>query len=183
MNLDNKDALELARALQSAGTNIDGLKAVNPYAVSDTPRSRQIRWTLEASNPTLANKFKKDAGHESMIPSLSYAASQAAGVTPENMGAEAAADYARFNPQAMHDQKIKEENNLINKWEGIVEANQRKREGDRNYEQRIANEKIQEVKAAERRAEGEALSNRLAQRQAEMKNSYARAMNRANGYE
>ena len=79
MNLDNKDALALANALQAAGVKLDGLKAVNPWATSDTPRSREIRWMLEAANPALANKLKGDAGHESMVPSLAYAASVAAG--------------------------------------------------------------------------------------------------------
>ena len=117
MNLDNKDALALANALQAAGVKIDGLKAVNPWSTSDTPRSREIRWMLEAASPALANKLKGDAGHESMVPSLAYAASVAAGITPDAMQGEAATDYARFNPQAVQEQQEKADQDMLAKLE------------------------------------------------------------------
>ena len=121
MNLNNKDALALANALQAAGIKIDGLKAVNPWSTSDTPRSREIRWMLEAASPALANKLKGDAGHESMTPSLAYAASVAAGITPDAMQGEAATDYARFNPQVIQEQQLQAEQDILAKLEKASE--------------------------------------------------------------
>ena len=40
MNLTDKDALQLAETLRRGGSSLEGLKAVNPWSVSDTPRAR-----------------------------------------------------------------------------------------------------------------------------------------------
>ena len=74
-------------------------------------------------------KLKQAAGHESATPSLAYIAAQAAGIDPEAMEGEAAADHARFNPidpQAVAD----EEARILAALDAKTEASQRAREGD-----------------------------------------------------
>ena len=94
MNLDQKAALQLAETLQRGGSDLQGLRAVNPWITFDTPRARSVRMLVEAVDPAFANKLKQAAGHESMVTSLAYVAAQAAGITPEAMMGEAAQDYA-----------------------------------------------------------------------------------------
>ena len=162
MNLEHKDALALAQALQRSGTKLEGLKAVNPWSIEQTPRSRNICMILEELEPGLANKLKADAGHESMTPSLAYVASMAAGVKPQEMEGEAASDYARFNPEAVAEANQAEEQRLMEYMDNYVEKSQRAREGDKNYERRLADEKAQQEAMAQRNAEAAALNQRMA---------------------
>ena len=166
MNLDQKDALTLASVLQRGGSDLRGLKAVNPWSISDTPRSRQVQMLVEAVDPAFAMKLKQAAGHESATPSLAYIAAQAAGVKPEEMQGEAAADHARFNPIGPQ-AAAEEEQRILASLDAQTEKLQRAREGDRNYEERLAREEAKTKAAAERLANGQRLNARIrAQQQA-----------------
>ncbi len=170
MNLDSKDALQLAETLQRGGSDLKGLKAVNPWSTSDTPRSRQIRMMVEGLDPGFAMKLKQAAGHDSAMPSLAYVAAQAAGIAPEAMEGEAAQDYARFNP-VTPEQVAEEEANILAKLEAQTEQLQRRREGDANFEQRIKREQASAKAAADRLAEGQRLDARIRQKQLEIQNA------------
>ena len=170
MNLDQNDALQLAETLQRGGSNLAGLKAINPWSTSDTPRSRQIRMMVEGLDPAFANKLKAAAGHESMTPSLAYVAAQAAGIDPAAMEGEAAADHAKFNPidpQAAAER----EQEILAKLDAMTEASQRRREGDRGYEERLAREQAKAQAAAERLAEGQRLDARIRAKQQAIQNA------------
>ena len=164
MNLTEQDALTLAQTLQRAGSDLKGLKAVNPWAITETPRARQIRMMVEGLNPAFANKLKAAAGHESMTPSLAYVAAQAAGIKPEEMTGEAKADHARFNPVSP-EQVAEDEANILAKLDAMTETSQRKREGDRAFDDRVAREKSAREEAERRRAEGAAVDARIRARQ------------------
>ncbi len=164
MNLDQNDALQLAETLQRGGSSLEGLKAVNPWSTSDTPRARQIRMMVEGLDPQFAMKLKQAAGHDSAIPSLAYVAAQAAGIAPEELQGEAAQDYARFNPIS-REQVAEEEASILAKLEAQTEQLQRKREGDAGYEQRLAREEAKAKAAAERLAEGQRLDARIRAKQ------------------
>ena len=165
MNLTEQDALTLAQTLQRAGSDLTGLKAVNPWAITETPRARQIKMMIEGIDPAFANKLKAAAGHESMTPSLAYVAAQAAGIKPEEMVGEAAADHARFNPVSP-EQVAEQEANILAKLDAMTEASQRKREGDAGYEERLAREDAQRKAAEDRLAEGQRLDARIRAKQA-----------------
>ena len=170
MNLNDKDALKLAQTLQRAGSDLKGLKAVNPWAITETPRSRQIKMMVEGIDPGFANHLKSEAGHESMTPSLAYIAAQAAGMSPEQMTGEAKADYARFNPVTPK-QVAEQEANILAKLDAMTEASQRKREGDAGYEQRLAREEAQRKAAADRLAENQRLDARIKAKQQAIQNA------------
>ena len=170
MNLDSKDALQLAETLQRGGSDLKGLKAVNPWSVSDTPRARSVQMLVEAVDPGFAMKLKQAAGHDSATPSLAYVASMAAGIAPEAMEGEAAADHARFNPISP-EAAAEEEARILAKLEAQTEQLQRKREGDANFEQRIEREQASAKAAAERLAEGQRLDARIRAKQQEIANA------------
>lgn len=170
MNLTDKDALQLAETLRRGGSSLEGLKAVNPWSVSDTPRSRYIRMMVEGMDPAFANKLKAAAGHDSMVPSLAFVAAQAAGIDPGAMKGEAAADHARFNPidpQAA----AEEEQRILASLDAQTEKLQRKREGDQGYEERLAREEAKAKAAAERLAEGQRLDARIRAKQQAIQNA------------
>ena len=169
MNLDQQDALQLAETLQRAGSSLEGLKAVNPWSVSDTPRARSVQMLVEAVDPGFAMKLKQAAGHESATPSLAYVAAQAAGIAPEAMQGEAAQDYARFNP-IDPEKAAEEEANILAKLDAMTEASQRRREGDQAYEQRIEREQAKAKAEADRLAEGRQLDARIRAKQQQIQN-------------
>ena len=169
MNLDQQDALQLAETLQRAGSSLEGLKAVNPWSVSDTPRARSVQMLVEAVDPGFAMKLKQAAGHDSATPSLAYVASMAAGIAPEAMQGEAAADHARFNP-IDPEQVAEEEARILAALEAKTEASQRAREGDQGYEERLAREEAKAKAAADRLADGQRLDARIRAKQQQIQN-------------
>ena len=170
MNLTDKDALQLAETLRRGGSSLEGLKAVNPWSVSDTPRSRQIRMLTEAVDPVFAMKLKQAAGHDSATPSLAFVASMAAGIPPEALEGEAAEDYARLHPKTP-EQVAEEEAKILAKLDAMTEASQRKREGDAGYEERLAREEAKQHAAADRLAEGQRLDQRIREKQQAIANA------------
>ena len=170
MNLTDKDALQLAETLRRGGSSLEGLKAVNPWSVSDTPRARQIRMLTEAVDPVFAMKLKQAAGHDSATPSLAFVASMAAGIPPEALEGEAAEDYARLHPKTP-EQVAEEEAKILAKLDAMTEASQRKREGDAGYEERLAREEAKQHAAADRLAEGQRLDQRIREKQQAIANA------------
>ena len=172
-NLNSVHAKSLYRVLSSAGMDCTELKSANPYSseFSDTPKGRHIRMVIEASSPQLAVELKREVGHIDTQPSLAMAAAMADNIDPSTFDGKLQAEYIAANPQLVQEQAQKRQQDMLAEMEAWTEASQRAREGDRQYEQRIAREKAQQVVAAERAAEGRALEQRIAAQQIQTQNA------------
>ena len=177
-NLNSAHAKSLYRVLSSAGIDCNELKSANPYnsEFSDTPKGRHIRMVLEASSPQLAVELKRQVGHIDTQPSLAMAAAMADNTDPSQFTGKLQAEYQAANPELLQEQAQKQEQDLLAKLEAMTEASQRAREGDRQYEERIAREKKQAEAAAQRAAEGRALELKIKTRQQQMQNDARIAM-------
>ena len=171
-NLSAAHAKSLNRVLTSQGLDTSELQAANPYnsEFSNTPKGRHIRMILEATSPQLAVELKRQVGHIDTQPSLAMAAAMADNTDLSTLTGKLQAEYQAANPQLVQEKQQKQEQDLLAKMEAMTEASQRKREGDRQYEQRLAREKEQAEAAAKRAAEGRALELRIAAKQQQMQN-------------
>jgi len=180
-NLNSAHAKSLFRVLSSAGMDCSELRAANPYnsEFSDTPKGRHIRMILESASPQLAVELKREVGHRDTQPSLAMAAAMADNTDPTTLTGKLKAEYIAANPKLVQEQQQKAEADLKAKWEAQVEASQRKREGSRQYDQRLAREKAQQEAAEQRAAEGRALEQRIKAKQLQDQNAARIALGNA----
>ena len=174
MTLDPKQAKALYQLLSAQGVDCSKLKSENPFSpeFDKTPTGRQIQVMVEAIAPQLAVDLKREIGHIDTQPSLAMAAAMADNVDPSSFVGDLKAEHLRSNPQAQQEQTQQHELDTIAWLEAQTEASQRKREGDRKYEQRIAREAQQAEAVAQRAAEGRALEESIKQRQALERSNY-----------
>ena len=171
-DLNKAHLLSLHRVLSAAGVNTTSLKAANPFLpeFDQTPRGRQIRMIVEASSPQLAAELKMAAGHVDGIPSLAMAAALADEIDPETFTGDLAAEYLAANPEAAQEAQLKAEQDLLAKLDASVEASQRRREGDKAFDDRKARQESARVEAERRLAEGKALDARIRAKQEQIHN-------------
>lgn len=164
MTLKPQQAQALYRLLSSQGMDCSKLKADNPFHpdFNKTPTGRRIQVIIEGLSPQLAVDLKRDANHIDTQPSLAMAAAMADDADPRTFTGQLKSEYINANPQALQDQRQQDETALLAKLDAMTEASQRKREGNRAYDQRLAREKAQAEAAARRRADAIALEKRLA---------------------
>ena len=180
-NLNSAHAKSLFRVLSSAGMDCSELRAANPYnsEFSDTPKGRHIRMILESASPQLAVELKREVGHRDTQPSLAMAAAMADNTDPTTLTGKLQAEYIAANPQLVQEQQQKQEADTIAWLEAQTEKAARKREGDRQYDQRLAREKAQREAAEQRAAEGRALEQRIAAKQQQIRDAGRIAMGNA----
>ena len=171
-DLNKAHLLSLHRVLSAAGVNTTSLKAANPFLpeFDQTPRGRQIRMIVEASSPQLAAELKRQAGHVDGVPSLAMAAALADEIDPETFTGDLAAEYLAANPEAAQEAQLKAEQDLLAKLDASVEASQRRREGDKAFDDRKARQESAQVEAERRLAEGKALDARIRAKQEQIHN-------------
>ena len=180
-NLSAAHAKSLHRVLTTQGLDTSELRAANPSnsEFSDTPKGRHIRMILEATSPQLAVELKRQVGHIDTQPSLAMAAAMADNIDPSTFTDKLRAEYVAATPQLLQEQAEKQEQDLLAKLEAMTESSQRAREGDRQYDQRIAREKAQAEAAAQRAAEGRALELRIKAKRLQDQNAARIAMGNA----
>ena len=167
MTLKPEHAKALYQLLSAQGMDCSQLKNANPFnpEFSQTPKGRRIQVLIEAAAPQLSMDLKAEIGHADAQPSLAMAAAMAENADPNTFTGQLRSEYLRFNPQALQEQAEQQDAALLAKLDQLTEASQRAREGDRQYEQRIAREQAHAQVAAQRRAESEALERRIAEQQ------------------
>ena len=178
MTLKPEHAKALYQLLSAQGMDCSQLKNANPFSpeFDKTPTGRHIQMLVAAASPQLSMDLKREIGHADVQPSLAMAAAMADNIDPDTFTGHLKAEYLRSNPQAVQEQQHQQEKDLLAKLEKLTEASQRKREGDRAYEERLAREKAQQDAAARRAAEGRALEQRIKAKQQQMQNEGRIAM-------
>ena len=163
--------IRLEQTLRSAGKDTSKLQAINPLDPQfDNEGGRHTRMLIDAINPQLYRELEA-AAPGGTKQSMGYRAAIARGEKPEQFTGALAAEYQSANPQLVQEQQQKAEADLKAKWEAQVEASQRKREGSRQYDQRLAREKAQQEAAEQRAAEGRALEQRIKAKQQQIKDA------------
>ena len=167
--LSDKLAIRLEQAFRSAGVDTSTMQDSNPYDPRfDNPGGQQKRMLLEAVDPQLSQELK--AAIPGLVKqSLGMRAAIARGDDPEGFTGALKAEYSAANPispQAV----AEEEARILARLDSMTESSQRRREGDRGYEERLAREEAKAKAAAERLAEGQRLDARIRQKQQQIQN-------------
>ena len=177
--LSNDLLIRLEQTLRSAGKDTSKLQAVNPLDPQfDNEGGRHTRMLIEAINPQLYRELEA-AAPGGTKQSMGYRAAIARGEKPEQFTGALAAEYQSANPQLVQEQAEKQEADTLAWLEAQTEKAARKREGDRQYDQRLAREKAQQEAAEQRAAEGRALEQRIKAKQQQIKDAGRIAMGNA----
>ena len=175
--LSNDLLIRLEACLRTAGRDTSKLQAENPLdpQFDNTAGGRQTRMIIGAIDPQLYNDLEA-AAPGGTRQSMGYMAAIARGEKPEEFTGALASEYQSSNPQLVQEQAKKFEQDMKAKWNAQIEASQRKREGSRQYDQRIAREKAQQQAAEQRAAEGRASEQRIAAKQQQIRDAGRLAM-------